>query len=133
MEVVAGVIHQNNRILLARRSRKKDRGGKWEFPGGKIEKNESAKEALTRELMEELQIHTHPSKMKTMGRVKKGEIHLHLYSLPLESTFCPREHEAVAWVSGLDRRAFDLCECDEKALSELEGAFLSLLNGSTGP
>jgi 8-oxo-dGTP diphosphatase len=54
--VVAVIRDKNNQILIAQRAIKKHQGGKWEFPGGKVEKDESAQQTLTRELDEELGI-----------------------------------------------------------------------------
>ena len=58
IHVVAAVIYDQTRehILIAKRPDDKHQGGKWEFPGGKVETNESAKQALERELDEELGI-----------------------------------------------------------------------------
>ena len=54
IEVVAGIIYNNeNKFLVAQRNLKKDQGGLWEFPGGKVEKEESYQEALKREIKEE--------------------------------------------------------------------------------
>ena len=47
------IIHQN-KILVAKRSEKMSQSGLWEFPGGKIENNESKKDCLKREIREEL-------------------------------------------------------------------------------
>lgn len=55
IEVVAAIIKKNNKILATRRGYG-EFINKWEFPGGKIEPNESQKEALTREIKEELNI-----------------------------------------------------------------------------
>jgi len=53
--VAAGVIeNEQGYILIAKRPLHLHQGGKWEFPGGKVESNESALEALTRELAEEV-------------------------------------------------------------------------------
>ena len=42
IDVVAAIItNKEGKILIAQRSLKKSQGGLWEFPGGKIEKNES--------------------------------------------------------------------------------------------
>lgn len=54
IEVVGAVIINNGKILAARRPLDKNLGGLFEFPGGKIEANESEQEALKREIKEEL-------------------------------------------------------------------------------
>lgn len=54
--VVVGILKRNNTILVAQRAFGKSYGGYWEFPGGKIEPNESSRDALQRELKEELDI-----------------------------------------------------------------------------
>lgn len=58
LHVVAAVIvdEQTDKILLARRPQNKHQGGKWEFPGGKVEPAELPAVALQRELEEELGI-----------------------------------------------------------------------------
>ncbi len=55
--VVAGIIRdEHGRVLLAQRPAHKHQGGCWEFPGGKIQRAETASVALARELAEELDI-----------------------------------------------------------------------------
>jgi 8-oxo-dGTP diphosphatase len=55
VKVVGAVIeNENNEILCALRSPNMSLGNLWEFPGGKIEKAESLKEAIEREIKEEL-------------------------------------------------------------------------------
>ena len=54
IEVVAAIIRKDNKIFCAQRNLAKSMGGKWEFPGGKIEEGETNEEALIREIREEL-------------------------------------------------------------------------------
>jgi len=56
IEVVAGLICANGRVLVCQRSTHAEFSLKWEFPGGKVEKGEQHEGALRRELREELQI-----------------------------------------------------------------------------
>lgn len=54
--VVAGLILKEGRILVCQRTRHQTMPLKWEFPGGKIEEGEQPRDALRRELEEELGI-----------------------------------------------------------------------------
>lgn len=56
INVAAAVIYINGLFLLSKRLDHQHQGGKWEFPGGKIESDESTEQALARELKEELNI-----------------------------------------------------------------------------
>jgi len=56
VHVAVGVIECDGKILLSRRLGSAHQGGKWEFPGGKLEPGESVVQALIRELQEELGI-----------------------------------------------------------------------------
>ena len=57
-QIVVGIVHNNtrDRILITRRDVKAHQGGLWEFPGGKVKEGESGWQALTRELLEEVNI-----------------------------------------------------------------------------
>lgn len=58
IDVAVGIlVKANGDILLAQRPEGKPYAGYWEFPGGKVEANESILDALRREFMEELGVH----------------------------------------------------------------------------
>ncbi len=54
VHVAVGVIVQNGHVFLTKRLKDVHQGGKWEFPGGKVEVDETVAEALLRELKEEV-------------------------------------------------------------------------------
>lgn len=58
VHVAVGVIVNDLNVYLTRRHPDVHQGGKWEFPGGKVEVNESVAQALHRELQEEIAIDT---------------------------------------------------------------------------
>ena len=56
VKVTGAIITSKNQFLICRRGPNEIAAGFWEFPGGKIEKNETEKECIKRELKEELNI-----------------------------------------------------------------------------
>jgi len=53
---VGVVLNSRNEVLIALRAKQAHQGGLWEFPGGKVEADETIQQALVRELKEELDI-----------------------------------------------------------------------------
>lgn len=56
VRVVAAVFCKDGLVLACRRNADRAEGGRWEFPGGKIESGESPQQALRREILEELAV-----------------------------------------------------------------------------
>lgn len=56
LQVVAGILEREGRILICRRTAQQSHPLQWEFPGGKVEPGETPQVALARELDEELGI-----------------------------------------------------------------------------
>ena len=55
LHVAAGILTDpQGRVLIARRPDRAHQGGRWEFPGGKLEPGETSQQGLARELREEL-------------------------------------------------------------------------------
>ncbi|GGF74589.1 8-oxo-dGTP diphosphatase MutT [Alteromonas lipolytica] len=58
IDVAVGVILRDTQTYVCLRPEDKHQGGKWEFPGGKVEADEAPEAALVRELQEEVAITT---------------------------------------------------------------------------
>jgi len=101
VRVVCGVIFKEDKILLCRRKAEKPLGGYWEFPGGKVDPDESESDALNRELKEELamqvEINTH---FKTIiHQYENIKIELIAYSCEfVQADFILTDHDAIQWV-----------------------------------
>ena len=70
-KVAAAIILSGETVLLTRRKQGKKLAGYWEFPGGKIEENETVQECLEREIHEELNINI------KAGKRIVSNIHIH--------------------------------------------------------
>lgn len=76
--VAAALVDADGRVLLQQRPPGRAMAGLWEFPGGKVEQDETPEAALIRELEEELGIRTHASCLApaTFASEALGERHL---------------------------------------------------------
>lgn len=63
IEVAAGLVFREGKLLITQRQTGAHLGGLWEFPGGKREPNETFEECLVRELREELGIEVEVGEM----------------------------------------------------------------------
>ncbi|HMA61497.1 MAG TPA: 8-oxo-dGTP diphosphatase MutT [bacterium] len=101
LKIVAGVIvDDSNKILLAQRNDGKNMAGKWEFPGGKVEAGETKKEALRRELREELDIECKIGDYigSSVYNYDDFTVDLHLYFADiLDGEIQAVEHKKIAW------------------------------------
>lgn len=103
--VVTAIFVDGDRILACRRHRHRQAGGRWEFPGGKLETGERPEDALRREINEELAIDIEVGELFDRSRtVAEGRlVTLACYlAQPLERLpLTSADHDIVAW---FDRR-----------------------------
>ncbi|MBU0513495.1 MAG: (deoxy)nucleoside triphosphate pyrophosphohydrolase [Proteobacteria bacterium] len=115
INVTAGVIERDGRVLIARRRPDSAWGGKWEFPGGKQEPGETLPQCLRRELLEELGVQVQVGRRLMSVPLDRGPDRLVLHAF-----WCrlaegrPRTIgvDQVAWVRPADLTAYDLIEAD---------------------
>ena len=117
IEVVAGVIYKDNKFLIAQRNLKKSQGGLWEFPGGKVEKNESYEQALIREIKEEFNADIEVDKYigENLYHYPEKDIKLFFYKARLVSSKIELlEHENYEWISKNEKDKYKFAGADEK-------------------
>ena len=114
LDVVVAVIRdKNNQILIAQRAEKKHQGGKWEFPGGKVEQDESAQQALARELDEELGIQISAPKplLQIRHQYTDLSVFLDVYEVRIwQGEAYGKEGQRIRWVDihALENYAFPI-------------------------
>ena len=99
--VVVAIIKNDNYYLLAKRNKDKYMGLKWEFPGGKVESTETFKEALSREILEELNVNIEIHNKVAEEKYQDSEINIILHYFMcslLNEDIVLSEHEAIEWV-----------------------------------
>ncbi|HEJ8098842.1 TPA: pyrimidine (deoxy)nucleoside triphosphate diphosphatase [Serratia marcescens] len=121
IDVVAAILEQNGRILLAQRGAGSDQAGLWEFPGGKVEAGESQPEALARELDEELGICARIGNYVGSNQWQQGErlIRLHAWQVAeFSGELQQRCHSALVWVTPQQAQEYALAPADVPLLAE---------------
>ena len=101
--VAAALVDRDNRVLLAQRPQGKSLAGLWEFPGGKLNANETPEQALVRELKEELGIEVCLECLAPFTFASHTYETFHLF-MPLyvcrnwEGEVTPLEGQVIKWV-----------------------------------
>ena len=121
IKVVAGLILQNDKLLICQRPNFKEHPLKWEFPGGKIKNDESNKEALIREMNEELSINiinceeliSYNFNYKELN--KKVFIYFYLVN-NFSGNVLNNFHKELKWIEIKDIREYDFLEGDLKII-----------------
>lgn len=121
IHVTCAIIERDGQVLATQRSSAMSLPNKWEFPGGKIDPNETREDCLCRELKEELAIeiaivrpltpntHDYPAFRITLYpficTIRSGDIHLH-------------EHAAHRWLLPQQLRELDWAAADMPIVDE---------------
>jgi 8-oxo-dGTP diphosphatase len=114
--VCAAIIEDKNKFLIAKRPLDKHNGGRWEFPGGKVEFGEDPRKALEREIFEELGVLVKAEGLlEYSSHVYSGEKHVILLGIHcsfIKGKVKKKEIADFKWVSLDEMNKYDITEAD---------------------
>lgn len=129
VRVVAAVFQRDGTVLACHRSPARPAGGRWEFPGGKIEADESPQLALRREILEELSVSIMVGPLLDTSTTIVDGVPIELSCFLVEE-FDPvpehsTDHDQLLWCRAADLSAMDFAEPDLPAVRLLVAMFPS--------
>jgi len=126
INVVAGLIFRDGRLLVCQRHRTGSFPLKWEFPGGKVEKNESDLDALRRELKEELAIDAIDSRLAWRHEHAYSDgpsVALRFYNVHIfNGDLTNLVFEQISWVKLAELKDLDFLDGDQPLVDQLASA-----------
>ena len=123
IRVVAGIIERGGLVLICQRQPGSIFAGKWEFPGGKMRPSETPRQALERELCEELGVWPKIGELKQVvchryvemsEAVQISFLRAALQGMPRNLAF-----EQIAWVPRPELSRYDFLAADRQVISRL--------------
>jgi 8-oxo-dGTP diphosphatase len=123
IQVTAAVIlDEQSRVFITQRHSDDAMGGKWEFPGGKIEPGETLEACLQRELQEELGILVEVHELFTVSRHTYPALSIELFAYRVSVLFGQmtlHAHQDCQWVALTDLHSFDFLAADLPIVEKL--------------
>lgn len=123
IKVCAAVVYHHNKILITLRPEDKKLGGYWEFPGGKVEKQETPEEALKREMMEELAIEVEIGELLETVHHRYDWGNVIILAYWCQWTSGEIKHLEVAdhcWVDVKDLTAYNILAADQPIIKKIQ-------------
>ena len=116
INVVAAVIkNEDGKILITQRNLQKSQGGLWEFPGGKIEPDETRENAILIEIKEEVDIEIEVERYLSEKVFNYPEKDINLIALEckkIDGNIKLLEHEDYKWVNNSELENFEFAPAD---------------------
>jgi 8-oxo-dGTP diphosphatase len=122
VRVAVGVIYRNGHYYVSKRASHLHQGGKWEFPGGKIEPDETEFAALNRELAEEVGIHVKAARelLTIEHNYPDKQVRLFVYLVEdFEGEPRQQEGQQAEWVALNQLRTLSFPEANQAILDAL--------------
>lgn len=122
LEVVCGAFIKNGKIMIAQRNYGSS-AGKFEFPGGKVEPNETPEEALRREWMEECQVELKNIQLLSESYDNQEGMDIHLTCFVCTSDTIPDTpivHSQFVWTTPEHIYDYDFFKADRDLVAQLK-------------
>ncbi|MBQ8814595.1 MAG: (deoxy)nucleoside triphosphate pyrophosphohydrolase [Lachnospiraceae bacterium] len=122
VRVVAAIIVHEDRILATQRGYGDFKDG-WEFPGGKVEENETPQEALVREIKEELDAEIEVGELLDTVEYDYPKFHLSMdcFICTVKSgELVLKEHEAAKWLTKETLDSVDWLPADKGVVEKIK-------------
>ena len=121
IEVAAAIIVKDNKVFATQRGYGEFKDG-WEFPGGKLDPGESAREALAREIREELDVDIRVEKLLETVEYDYPEFHLTMHCFICEllsEEIVLKEHEDARWLKEEELDTVDWLPADVGVIGKI--------------
>jgi len=121
VQVAAAIIKNQNQIFATQRGYGEFKGG-WEFPGGKIEEGETLKQALRREIREELDIEIEIGELFDTVDYDYPSFHLtlHCFICTIKSgNLVLKEHTSAKWLTKETLNSVEWLPADKGIIAKL--------------
>lgn len=122
IKVVAAVIEKDGRFLICKRGPGGNCSGLWEFPGGKIEPDETPFEAIKREISEELCAEIEPEEIFCEYPFSYPDKEIYFYFIKaklLSEKIEPTFHSETKWILPSETESFEFCPADVPVVKKL--------------
>ena len=123
IKVTGAIIYERNKFLICRRGPNEKAAGLWEFPGGKLEINESLENCILRELKEELDIDAELHSLYDNYSFKAKDTIYDLYFFRVKGfsgNLSKTVHDEIKWVELKDFHNFSFLPGDAPVIKKLE-------------
>lgn len=122
VNVVAAIIIHDHHVFATQRGYGEFKDG-WEFPGGKIEENETPEQAIVREIQEELDTVVKPLYLLDTIDYDYPTFHLHMHCFVCEiihGDLVLKEHESAKWLNPDNLCSVDWLPADQSIISKIQ-------------
>lgn len=119
---IALIRNDQQQFLICRRGDNVHQANKWEFPGGKVEKNENAEQAMCREISEEVALTVLSSKLLQSKFFDYGDkqLYLHFYLVDkFKGDALGIEGQPIKWVTKKELALYSFPEANQSIINNL--------------